>query len=278
MCLSPIRVRNPAKSLRKRSEQPFLDVPCGRCAECLSKKRLEWVLRLKLEYQSCDSAFAITLTYSDENLPIKLDKRDIQKFIKRMRYYFQDYKTIKYLVVGEYGDRTKRPHWHCVFFNAVLKPGQDLYKVLNNLWPDIWYVGDNKGACYTYMLKYILKGAIYDEFKPVRYMSKGLGLGYLQYNNGKMLNYHRKTKSLTIVTFDGQRSFMPRYIREKVWPDENERKKVVLNAISDLKLRGIIKDEFEMYLPQGSNVDPRGNKIQFLNNRLNSISKIQHGL
>lgn len=207
-----------------------------------------------------------------------LDKRDIQKFVKKLRYYFQNGKSIKYYIVGEYGDKSGRPHWHCIFFNTVLKPGQDIYKILNSLWPSIWQIGDNKGACYTYMLKYFLKPELKTDIsrKPVVLISKGIGLSYLLANNGRMLNYHRKSRSLTVVTFDGQKAFMPRYLREKIWPDELQRKYVVCKAIEKLKSDGIIKDQFQMALPSGVDTFPLASRIQFLNNRQNAIAKIQH--
>ena len=59
-CISPIRLKTPDKP------KPFRDVPCGKCAACMQRKRFEWSVRLQNELQYASSAAFITLTYSDE--------------------------------------------------------------------------------------------------------------------------------------------------------------------------------------------------------------------
>ena len=62
----------------------------------------------------------LTLTYDDENMPHtydgkqNLDKRDVQAFLKRLR---KGYPTkLRYFMVGEYGEKTQRPHYHLALF------------------------------------------------------------------------------------------------------------------------------------------------------------------
>lgn len=49
-----------------------------------------------------------------------VSKRDIQLFIKRLRYYAKQttksYHNIRYYITGEYGGRTYRPHYHALLF------------------------------------------------------------------------------------------------------------------------------------------------------------------
>lgn len=62
-----------------------------------------------------ENAF-LTLTYSDEFLKSpRLVYSDFQLFMKRLRKV-QD-APIGMFVTGEYGDVTKRPHWHVITFN-----------------------------------------------------------------------------------------------------------------------------------------------------------------
>jgi len=66
-----------------------------------------------------DNCF-VTLTYSDENLPggvdgATLQPKDLQDWLKRFRSAIQPTK-VRYFAVGEYGDRTWRPHYHLALF------------------------------------------------------------------------------------------------------------------------------------------------------------------
>ncbi|MEM2002467.1 MAG: hypothetical protein QXT77_07480 [Candidatus Methanomethylicaceae archaeon] len=63
-----------------------------------------------------DNAF-ITLTYSDEKLPKggTLVPEHPQKFFKRLRKICEPAR-IRVFYVGEYGDRTRRPHYHAAVF------------------------------------------------------------------------------------------------------------------------------------------------------------------
>lgn len=64
----------------------------------------------------------ITLTYSDENLPLDqgLHKEHHQKFIRDLRYQVRPSK-IKYFLAGEYGEKLGRPHYHAIIFGYDFK-------------------------------------------------------------------------------------------------------------------------------------------------------------
>lgn len=64
-CISPLSVRRPDGL----SSKDRITVPCGKCVECLSKKRSDWSIRLINEERTSASAFFVTLTYDDVNLP-----------------------------------------------------------------------------------------------------------------------------------------------------------------------------------------------------------------
>lgn len=104
-------------------------VPCGRCIGCTVKRSREWANRMMLELKYHDRASFITLTYDDEHLPrseyvdgngeIKesytLDKREFQRFMKRLRRRLEP-EQIRFFACGEYGGKTKRPHYHAIIF------------------------------------------------------------------------------------------------------------------------------------------------------------------
>ena len=62
----------------------------------------------------------ITLTYSDENIPPcgHFNERDIVLFVKRLRKISPKIRT---LGVAEYGEKTKRPHFHLLVFGHIFK-------------------------------------------------------------------------------------------------------------------------------------------------------------
>ena len=71
----------------------------------------------------------ITLTYSDDHLVSpELQYRDFQLFMKRLRWAFPN-KQIGCFVTGEYGERTKRPHWHAILFGY--RPTDSEFKYQN---------------------------------------------------------------------------------------------------------------------------------------------------
>lgn len=119
-------------------------LPCGDCIECRKNKALDWSSRALMEMQSYSpkEVHFITLTYNDENLPMvpiefemgmefepdldglpeampTLSVRDVQLFFKRLRKSFPS-ADIRYLICGEYGPSTARPHYHMILYGLAL--------------------------------------------------------------------------------------------------------------------------------------------------------------
>lgn len=91
-----------------------IDVPCGKCTGCRADQSLMWSIRAYHESTLHEKNSFLTLTYSDDNLPDdkKINKNDLQLFFKRMRKKYK----LRYIACGEYGDQTKRPHYHAIIF------------------------------------------------------------------------------------------------------------------------------------------------------------------
>lgn len=100
-------------------------VRCGRCLLCRQSRGFEVGIRARCEaacYGAADSCF-ITLTVSDENMsrvfPGEVLRHEPwQLFAKRLRKRIGPF---RFLMCGEYGDNTKRPHYHAIIF------GHDFY-------------------------------------------------------------------------------------------------------------------------------------------------------
>lgn len=80
MCISPIRIRHPTKS------GVFLDVPCGKCLECVRKRSNDLAFRLIEQMKSSNTAYFITLTYDDNFMPfLFINENDEIEFKARLR-------------------------------------------------------------------------------------------------------------------------------------------------------------------------------------------------
>lgn len=171
-------------------------IPCGQCLECRLNKARDKANQMMLEKSLYDEnkCWFITLTYNDEHLRthttrnmetgeeiegVSLYKRDVQLFIKRLRkHYKSKYNNdgIRYVLVGEYGSQTNRPHYHMIIYNLDLdmtklkfykhnEQGQTIWthKELQSLWSEDGHeigfltVGrvDWESCCYVarYMMK-----------------------------------------------------------------------------------------------------------------------------
>lgn len=95
--------------------------PCGQCMPCRVNRRREWTHRLILEsYLRKDNCF-VTLTYEESLLPRSatgcptLAPLHFTNWLKRFRVAIAPLK-VRFYGVGEYGERTSRPHYHVILF------------------------------------------------------------------------------------------------------------------------------------------------------------------
>lgn len=115
-----------------------LSIPCGKCILCRKSRAWEITIRSLMEFQALPKKQGcfVTLTVSDEFMSevfpgLKLKHKPFQDFMKRLRrkcerelYGFstdvskQFRRSLRYLMCGEYGEHTKRPHFHICFFGV----------------------------------------------------------------------------------------------------------------------------------------------------------------
>lgn len=199
-------------------------VPCGKCGFCLQSKRSQWMFRIYWEmfHQEYPGWF-LTFTYNERCVKRTADHRlslrfsDIQKFLKKLRkakYY------AKYICVGEYGGKTKRPHYHMLLWtdcdpNNLMqfwstKKGLCLGKI---------HVGRISMQSAMYTLKYIIQPKQIAENGIERtraQFSHGLGLAYL---STSVYEYHTLDYENPVFTsrVDGERVALPRYYQYKIF-------------------------------------------------------------
>lgn len=149
-----------------------IQVPCGQCIGCRLQQSLDWAQRLEHEASLHDVSCFLTLTYDEEHLPYRarysggsLFYRDTQLFWKRLRK--AGYK-VRYYLAGEYGDHTRRAHYHAIVFgyfpqDAVLYKEYRGYKLyISEELQQIWQLGYVVIAPVTfetcaYVARYVLK-------------------------------------------------------------------------------------------------------------------------
>lgn len=103
--------------------RPGFPVRCGQCAPCRVYFRRLWTGRLLLEWCLHEGSSFVTLTYDELQVPRggNLEPHDVRLWLKAMRRAFGPF---RYFVVGEYGDRTLRPHYHAILFGLTLSSDQ----------------------------------------------------------------------------------------------------------------------------------------------------------
>lgn len=142
-------------------------MPCGQCVGCRLERSRQWAIRCVHESQLHEENSFITLTYNDENLPEggTLCKRDMQLFWKRLREKIGE---LRYYYCGEYGEITRRPHYHAIVFGKDFedkkywktRKGIDLYT--SQLLEDTWQkgycsVGSVTFESAAYVARYVMK-------------------------------------------------------------------------------------------------------------------------
>ncbi len=175
MCVSPIVLRRAPTPAHPTG---LVSVPCGKCYECLKRRRENWAQRLYSEMDSHLYSCWITLTYDDEHIgplyvseanDFTLCKKDLQDFIKRLRItidrhprrYMRDGNSVdvRYFAAGEYGEKFGRPHYHVILF-GISPYNCDVYKLLRDTWEfGLPHIDELSLASIRYTCKYLLKSS-----------------------------------------------------------------------------------------------------------------------
>lgn len=160
-------------------------VPCGQCYACRVNRLRKTVGQILLEasYAEKESSF-ITLTYNDAHYPSdgSLQPKHSYNFIDRLRKTAEAPSSLRYFVVGEYGTKTERAHYHVALFNF---PPQDAEPAVHKVWRDN---GEPRGFVQT--------GSITPESASyiAGYCTKKMGRNDVRLQ-GRYPEYNRRSKS-----------------------------------------------------------------------------------
>lgn len=261
-CITPITVRNKTKDIN--NQNLFVTVPCSKCVACLKRRTGHWSFRINQEAKISSSAAFLTLTYAEEpktdNGYPTLVKKDFQDFFKRLRKTTNN--KLKYYACGEYGTRTKRPHYHAIVFNlphSFLKKPEKL--------DPIWGHGHtmlthSNALTINYVVGYINKGTFErssvhdDRLKEFSLMSKKMGMNYL---TPQMIEYYKQRQVACIIHEDGHILSMPRYYKQKIFTKKE------LKIIND-EYQKINAHKFDIQTTEEARLDLEAKKMLIYKN------------
>lgn len=230
-------------------------VPCGRCYNCIQTKRSVWTFRILMELRGSTSGYFVTLTYDNLNIPLdyQLDKRHLQLFLKSLRArILKDYRKderyckkseksskwspkLRYFGCGEYGGKTKRPHYHLILFNLpknyVKKDPihRDFYSpIIEKIWKKgKIHVGKVEQGSAHYMTKYhmfpLQDDADYYQTAPFALMSRRPGIG-ANFVTDEIKDYFISTKNSFVTFENGIKLPLGRFYKDKIHGEDYSRK------------------------------------------------------
>lgn len=202
-------------------------VPCRRCVNCLKMRSNEWAGRLSREYMStldrgCRVLF-VTLTYSPEHYHdcMHTYRSDLAHLFDSLRSRFR--RSVRHWCIGELGEKRKRFHIHCLFFDPPLELAPDSHfhrskngalmgsnSILKSRWgKGIVDVGFCKSvsAC-PYVAGYLVKGAAEGFFCPI---VSSNSLGFSDFSDSELVEMRSKIRSLRPLFYSVGGSFQYSY-------------------------------------------------------------------
>lgn len=216
---------------------PYVDpvkgpLPCGKCISCLQRRTSDWSVRLRQEFSRSTSCYFVTLTYSEDTVPrVRINndmvnvlcKRDLQLFMKRLRKEIEPAR-IRFFACGEYGPNTLRPHYHMILFN--FPSSKDVFNTINTKWiKGFTTVAQVKPAHFDYVAKYCSSYMYLPEYlrcksyRPFILCSRRPAIGSC-YLSDAIVDYHRRTLSISLVSRDGTKRNLPKYYRDRIFDDQ----------------------------------------------------------
>lgn len=190
----------------------YIDVPCGKCFSCRKQYQNGWRMRLLAEYKKHPNSVFITLTFDDNNLKrfTYAPNRAVRLFLDRARKALG--KQVRHFIIGEYGSKTGRFHYHGILFNVDLDN-----MILSKLWKyGFVYIGYCNDKTISYIIKYLVKDSVSPGAKkvPRLIVSKGIGSNLAD----ELKNEPIKRDCKPYLTYNNSAKVMlPRYIRDKLF-------------------------------------------------------------
>lgn len=190
-----------------------VSLPCGKCIGCIKDWSTAWSVRCFHESEQHEQNCFATLTYRDP-APDRLVPKDLRDFFKRLRSAGVKF---RYFAVGEYGGRTRRPHYHVLFFGQDflgrsvplgMGEGSENGLYMNPWLTRMWKLGHvTIGRCEAdsifYTCGYSLKNVDQEDCFHVASRKPFVGAGWLE-------KYSDDIRRNGFVTIGGVKRMVPR--------------------------------------------------------------------
>lgn len=227
-------------------------VPCGKCFECLKRRKNDWFVRALKEFTHCYKrdgygrkrhVYMVTFTFNQDNLPentpyfpdpafpdidqSNLERSHYRKILSAKIRAWKDVirKRLGYFpvhwLVTERGDENNRLHLHGILICRDLTD----YELIRSSWKYgyswVENLRDLKGISYSlkYMLKGLMERVLFDDYLAgLVYCSHGFGSSYLSEGVLRYIwsksNYSYQS-ILTLSECNGFKYATPRYFIKK---------------------------------------------------------------
>lgn len=234
-----------------------VQIPCGRCSECLKAKARNWQIRLAEEIPLTQYNYFITLTFSPVQLHRLFNKTQLPECnalmgiaIRRMleRWRKDHKKSIKHWFITELGhENTERIHAHGILFSNEPLEFKEIEKKKDGILAEwkYWKYGNVfvgnwvNSQTVNYLMKYVCKiDSDHKNFIGYVFTSPGIGKQWLEtmrniykYVNHGSLDYYRMP--------DGHKVKLPTYYknhlyneddREKIWRDSMDKNEIIISG------------------------------------------------
>lgn len=270
-CYRPVTAWKPleggAISFSEKKNCREVKLKCSQCIGCRLELREAWALRCYCEMKSHKHSFFLTPTYDDAHLPLhgSLVPDHLSDFMRALRRKSR-LGALRYFGVGEYGERTHRPHYHALVFGPdipdlrkvnSIRASEDVFRseLVSEAWPygDV-VIGRASLATARYVAGYVVKkyrgkdseahysrvddatGEIVSVEPEFSRMSRrpGVGLPWLE----RWWRDVYATGHDSIIV-NGKRCAVPRYFRDKLQSLSD----VAPSILDDVELREFRRSE-----------------------------------
>ena len=276
MCLYPQRMVNKKYTVTEKNggcvpllpddRIAYIEVPCGNCYECRSKKGREWKVRLYEEIKEHTYNYFVTLTFEPEKLAELLKQSNrgdednvvaalaIRRFLERYRKKYKV--SLKHWLISELGQQgTERLHLHGLLMtDTPLEFGEEIQRLKDGSmrkWP-LWgygniFVGDYVNQkTVNYVIKYTTKiDTDHKGFFGQIFCSPGIGKQWLESREAETYHYRPRESKDYYMCENGQKIALPTYYknklynekeRENIWRDSlDKEQQVIFGTTYDLK-------------------------------------------